>query len=164
MRNIEVRFEPFIGYSSAKDAIHAAVSIDRLSRTIEDEEIRGRQIINVSWSDRSFTFNLDDDRSFHISLVNGDILAQLLEKPHVPMCHNYDDIFNLNFVFGEKSRQSVWNREDIANKYIGMVLTNLWFMPNRVLVYTRNMPILSFSVLEVIPNGNLILYWNEWLD
>lgn len=164
MRNMLVRVEPFIGYSSAKEAIHAGARINRLSRTIEDEVIRGRQITNVSWSDGSFTFNLDDDRSIHISLLNCNVLAQLYAKPLASVNHNNDDIFSIKFVFNDKTWQSDWNREEIAKKYIGKILTNLWFMSDRILFYTKDTPILSFSSLEIIPTGDHILHWHKWLD
>jgi hypothetical protein len=143
-------------YDDPGTAICESAKTDSARRSVSDQEVRGQRINRVLWADSSLVLELNDRRFLNCNIENGRIGCVLGSRPAI-LSSDPESSIVLEF---EKSAFE-WRRAEVVARYVGKVLDRLWFGDSGLLIYVRDMPILSCHILEVLPESTLMLFWAE---
>jgi hypothetical protein len=156
MRTIEARQRPFVAYSSMGGALRGAAAANVRLRTVSDEQVRGRAILGISWSDSALVFQLDDGRYLNLVALADRVMCSLDENPSPASQPPSDG--NVMLALDESPFE--WPRADLAHKYVGQTMKQLYFGDDAVFVYPGK-GILMCSAMETRPDAKPLLYWAE---
>jgi len=156
MRKIVAQSWPIPRYDSPAAAIREAVRVDRRERSVSDLEVKDKRIHQILWSDSILVLELDNHRFLNLVALSGRITCALETK--AALTSNASDDVVLLELDGSSSE---WRRAEIANKYVGKILTRLWFGDGCVYVYASQMPILACYPLVIWPEKTPVILWIE---
>jgi hypothetical protein len=132
MRVLCVRFHGELpSYCTAEAAIEAAKADDRRLRTVADEDVRGRVINDVCWSDAALTLCLDNGTYLNFVAQPEAIVCSLDQSPAVEGSLKEHPVIMLAY----DGSESLWDRGALAERCVGGMLKRLWFGWRSVYVY-----------------------------
>lgn len=148
MRKLSARDTQLQGHRDPGEAIGPARAFNWENRTVADTEIRGRVVRAVLWSDSILCLGLDTGRFLSVAAGEGRVECSLLDHAGGSVADT-EEIIALEL----NGKQIEWNRGRVARSYIGKELYRLWFNPEGLYIYAKNMPILACHAIQSCLDG-----------
>jgi len=154
MRIMIARTKRIETYRDASTAIRASRTTDSSLRTVSDEQVHGKQIRQMLWSDEALTLELESEKYLNIVAKNDGIECSLDDSPAVTA----DSAMDEEFHFELDGRTLSWPRAELRRHYVGHSLERLWFGSGIIYIYTQQ-GILACHLIESCPEGTSWLFW-----
>lgn len=155
MRMIKTRKIAQIIHHSPTEAIWASKNTDLMTRSVLDDQVRGREIRRIFWDDTRISIALDCGQYLNIVAHSDGIGCSLADSPAAFNCTSE------NTVLLEIDGNIIeWHRDDVAYKYVGKSLERLWFAENALFIYVSQ-SILACYIVERSDDGTPVLFWTE---